>query len=129
MRLIALLFIASFGAPTFSCELRGGESIDASDGRTLSYRTEPSAIVVGQHFSIAMQICQSGEPVELDNVRVDARMPAHGHGMNYRPIVTRLAPGRYSATGFLFHMPGQWQFVFEIGSGQMKKRLLIERDV
>jgi hypothetical protein len=41
-------------------------------------------------------------------------MPAHRHGMNYRAHVAAKGEGRYLAEGLLFHMPGRWQFAFDI---------------
>ena len=36
--------------------------------------------------------------------------------MNYRVKVAPLA-GRYRSEGWLFHMPGRWEFVFDLGAG------------
>jgi cytochrome c peroxidase len=41
-------------------------------------------------------------------------MPEHRHGMNYAPEVKPLGPGRWRAEGLMFHMPGKWEFVFEV---------------
>jgi hypothetical protein len=46
-------------------------------------------------------------------------MPAHRHGMNYRPSVASLAGGRFRAEGLLFHMPGHWEFIVEIGGERL----------
>ncbi|NJN40058.1 MAG: hypothetical protein HC807_03220 [Gammaproteobacteria bacterium] len=34
--------------------------------------------------------------------------------MNYRPTVVAEGEGRFRAEGLLFHMPGRWQFVFDL---------------
>jgi hypothetical protein len=47
-------------------------------------------------------------------VRVDARMPEHRHGMNYRPTITATGEGRYRAEGLMLHMAGKWELVFEL---------------
>ena len=44
-------------------------------------------------------------------------MPEHRHGMNYAPSVTRLGPQRWRAEGLMFHMPGKWEFIFELRAG------------
>jgi cytochrome c peroxidase len=49
-----------------------------------------------------------------DELKLDALMPEHKHGMNYAPAVKRLGPGRWRAEGLMFHMPGKWQLVFEL---------------
>jgi ferredoxin len=47
-------------------------------------------------------------------LRVDAVMPAHRHGMNYAPSLREVGPGHYRADGLMFHMPGLWEFRFEL---------------
>ena len=37
-------------------------------------------------------------------------MPAHGHGMNYRPTVAIAGPNEFSVQGLLLHMLGLWRF-------------------
>ena len=48
-------------------------------------------------------------------------MPLHRHGMNYRPEVKALAPGRWRVEGLLFHMPGKWEFVFIVDGERMTR--------
>jgi len=52
-------------------------------------------------------------------------MPEHRHGMNYRPEVKPLAPGRWRAEGLLFHMPGKWEFVFVVDGERMTSALVL----
>jgi hypothetical protein len=47
-------------------------------------------------------------------LRVDADMPAHRHGMNYRPTLELQPEGRFIAQGLMLHMPGRWRIRFEI---------------
>jgi hypothetical protein len=77
----------------------------------LLYRTVPPRIAVSEHFAVDAVVCAKAPPSAL---RVDAQMPAHRHGMNYRARVAPQGAGRYRAEGLLFHMPGQWQFVFDL---------------
>ncbi len=77
----------------------------------LLYRTVPSRIEIGKHFALDAVVCATAPPSAL---RVDAQMPAHRHGMNYRAHVAPQGEGRYRAEGLLFHMPGKWQFVFDL---------------
>ncbi len=45
-------------------------------------------------------------------------MPAHKHGMNYLPTVTvRRQEAAFAARGLLLHMPGRWEFAFDVSSG------------
>ena len=50
----------------------------------------------------------------MRDIVIDAHMPAHGHGMNYRPTATRDAPGRFRFTGLMLHMPGTWRLTFDL---------------
>jgi hypothetical protein len=75
-------------------------------------------------FGVEVSLCaRDGGVVGVP--RLDAWMPAHRHGMNYRPVVTAVAPGRFRAGGFVLHMPGRWEFVVEAG----RDRLTLAQDV
>ena len=56
-------------------------------------------------------------------LRVDARMPAHQHGMNYKPTVSSTGANRYKADGLMFHMPGRWELMFEVEAGGKTDKL------
>ena len=88
------------------------------------YRTIPASIGISKHFSLELMVCaKAGTPVP-ETLRINARMPEHGHGMNYNAAVRPLGGGRFQADGLMFHMPGRWQFEFEIGSGKTSERAL-----
>jgi hypothetical protein len=84
------------------------------------FRTVPAAVEIGRHFAVEAVVCPGPPATEL---RVDAQMPEHGHGMNYRPGLTRGADGVYRAEGLLFHMPGRWQLLFSVERGDRTERL------
>ena len=100
-----------------ACELPGGPAEKLqSAAHTILYRVEP-ALEVGKHFALELAVCPP--PGDL---RVDAWMPAHRHGMNYRPSLRPLGEGRYRAEGLMFHMPGRWEFLFEVrGAGKTER--------
>jgi len=90
-----------------------------SERYVLAYRTKPDKPVVGQHFSMDLAVCPKPGQVAAEGLRVDAQMPEHRHGMYYRTRVKSEAAGRYLAEGFMFHMPGRWEFIFEVrGAGK-----------
>jgi hypothetical protein len=108
------LALAAPGAP--ACELPGGPAERLkTEGHTIVYRAAP--IRVGEFFALELAVCPPP-----DAVRLDASMPAHRHGMNYRPAVVPLGQGRYRAEGLMFHMPGDWRFVFELRAGGKTER-------
>ena len=82
----------------------------------------PESISVAQHFSIEIGVCAKSAAMP-ESVKVDAHMPEHRHGMNYAPAVKPLGPGRWRAEGLMFHMPGKWEFVFEIRAAGTTDRL------
>ena len=82
----------------------------------LAYRA--GEVSVGAHFSVDVAACAKSGAAPR-RLQVDAHMPEHRHGMNYRPEVKPLAPGRWRAEGLLFHMPGKWEFVFIVDGERM----------
>jgi hypothetical protein len=98
-----------------------------ADGAVVVFRTVPPAIALGTHFSVEAIVCGSTPPPLL--TRVDAHMPDHRHGMNYRPTLAAKGPGHYVAEGFLFHMPGRWQLVFDVDAGGRRTRMTTDVNV
>ena len=75
-----------------------------------AWQVDAAPISVGRHFAITVQLC----PASAVLARVDATMPEHRHGMNYRPSVKRLGDGRWRVEGLMFHMPGRWQLRLDV---------------
>jgi hypothetical protein len=88
----------------------------------LAYRAVPAPVAVGKHFAVETLVCTRTGPAPTA-LRVDAEMPEHRHGMNYRAKVVPQGAGRWRAEGLLFHMPGRWRFVFDVESGAQRERL------
>ena len=108
------LLLASGAAVACGESLGSGARRVSDAGTVLVYRSVPEPVVVGRHFTLEIALCPvAGAPAPAA-LRVDAHMPEHRHGMNYRPSVARRAAGRYRADGLLFHMPGRWELVFEL---------------
>ncbi len=53
---------------------------------------------------------------------VDARMPAHGHGMNSAAEVTVAPDGSFAVAGMLLHMTGHWELYVDITRGPLTER-------
>ncbi len=96
---------------------------------TLRYRFLPAPIAVSRALGIEVITCSRQGAAAPEHVRVDARMPAHGHGMNYRPKTTQLAAGHYRFDGFILHMPGQWQLIFDVMQAGQRTRLTAELEL
>ena len=80
---------------------------------------EPRPLRVGQAFALLVTLC----PPHAQLLRVDAQMPEHRHGMNYKPSLQPLGEGRWRAEGLLWHMPGRWELLLEASLGDQKQRL------
>ena len=76
----------------------------------LAWLAQPEAIAVGHPFVLQLSLC----PTDAKLLRVDATMPEHRHGMNYRPTITAVGPGRWRAEGLLWHMSGRWELAIEV---------------
>jgi len=116
------LIVAATAAPACTPAIDGVRL--ESKSFVLSYRAAPE---VGKHFSVEIAACaKSGPPPQ--NLKIDAHMPEHRHGMNYRPTVKPLAPGRWQAEGLMFHMPGKWELVFFVEGERMTRELIVFSD-
>jgi hypothetical protein len=93
----------------------GGAAAGATE---LAFRMQPSQPAVGQLFALDVRLC----PARARLVAVDATMPEHKHGMNYRPSVRAAAraparanePAAFRVDGMAFHMPGHWRLRFDV---------------
>lgn len=117
MRRAAALAAAVLPAWAAACEpaLRGA-GVRTIEGKryALAWRA-PTPLPLAEFFAIDFALCaRDGDRIDAPP-RVDATMPEHGHGMNYRPAVTTQGNGRFRADGLLLHMPGRWQLSFAVG--------------
>lgn len=128
----ALLLAASLSAwplaASADCPLdlgRGTGWVVFSDRAMIAFRPEPMRIEVGQPFSLLFNVCtRKDEPAEL--LAVDAQMPEHRHGMNYRATIVSNGEGRFRAEGLVFHMPGNWELDIDVRAGSETERLTHE---
>lgn len=79
----------------------------------------PQTIAVGQPFALLVTLC----PAQAQLLRVDATMPEHRHGMNYRASVTALSDGRWRVEGLLWHMSGRWELTLDVLDQGVEYRL------
>lgn len=105
---------------THACPLAAPTLV--KDGVQVAWKVDGSPVTVGRHFAIALRVC----PADAVLARVDAVMPEHRHGMNYRPSVKQVAPGEWRAEGLLFHMPGRWELRLAVRSAGRTENLADE---
>ncbi|MBS0336295.1 MAG: hypothetical protein JSS40_05695 [Proteobacteria bacterium] len=118
----ALLLPAVGEAQQCSPFLPGGRQVESARF-LLAYRSVPEKIAVGKHFALELAVCPKAGVPGPESLRVDAHMPEHRHGMNYKAQVAAAPGGRYKAEGLMFHMPGRWELVFDVRSGGTTDRL------
>lgn len=89
----------------------GDGSSLAGDGLQAAWRVaEAPTIEVARHFALDIRLC----PADAELLVVDATMPAHRHGMNYRPSLKPLGAGRWRVEGLMFHMAGAWELRMDV---------------
>lgn len=113
-----VLLLASSHA--IACEppsLKDARRIDGARHVVL-FRSAPTPLPLNASFALDVAVCaRDGSAVAAP--KVDAWMPAHRHGMNYRPSLSETKKGLFRAEGLLLHMPGRWEFVFEIAGERL----------
>ncbi len=87
------------------------------------YSAKPAKIQVGQPFSILASVCAITESAKVQSFAIDASMPEHRHGMNYAPKISRRGAHGFQADGLMFHMPGNWELVFDFQIDGRSERL------
>ena len=106
---------------TATAMLRSG--LITGPGVDIAWRAQPQPIAIGKPFSVEFEVCPRGASTAIDRLQVDAWMPEHQHGMNYRPSLTGRPTTLMRADGLVFHMPGRWQLVFEMQADGRPLRL------
>lgn len=97
----------------------------------VDFQTAPDPIPMNQPFAVRFTVspkagAKAPAPAPEASVEIDARMPAHGHGMNVVPKLSRNADGTWRAEGMLFHMPGHWELYFDITSAGRTERAQVD---
>ena len=127
-RLLLASALAGGAAGAWACgeSLGAGRHALAGEGWQIAWRAAPSPVPVGKHFALDIALCAPAGQALPAALRVDATMPEHKHGMNYRPGVSARGPGQFRAEGLMFHMPGRWELVFEWRDGTGAVRRLAQ---
>ncbi len=120
---LLLAVLASGSAAACGEGIAGAQRLSGG-GDVLAFAPRPAPWALGRPFSIELQVCPRAGVAPPDELRVDARMPEHGHGMNYRPSLVALGGGRWRADGLLLHMAGRWELSFELRRGEQVQRLV-----
>jgi len=112
-RATAGALLALLAAALQACPLpapQSGERQITEGAVQVAWKPDPAPLIVGRAFALQVQVC----PVTARVLRVDATMPEHRHGMNYRPSIKSLGEGLWRAEGLLWHMVGRWELAIEV---------------
>jgi len=124
------LAAAAHAADDCAARLKALHAMQArGDGYTVAFAPQPAPLATGRHFALDIAVCPDRGVVAPKSLQVDADMPAHRHGMNYRATVAARGDGLYRAEGLLLHMPGRWRFIFDLVLDGRNERLTHEVDV
>lgn len=96
-----------------------GATVIEQPGLRATWRAEP-APAVSRPFALQITLC----PARAELRRVDATMPEHRHGMNYRPRLQPAGPGAWTADGMVWHMPGRWELLLVVVLDGTERRLV-----
>lgn len=125
MRLAALACCAPGAALACPAAEQGFQRLRSADAE-IAYRWEPAELKIGQFFAAEVVACRAPGSEPVAEIAIDATMPAHGHGMNYRPAAKHAGAGHYRFTGLMLHMPGTWRLTFDLIQGARRTRLTQE---
>jgi hypothetical protein len=101
--------------------------IAEGDGVRVAFVAKPMPVPLNQH--VALELAPCGDARTVSALQVDADIPAHRHGMNYRAMVAPLRDGVYRAQGLMFHMPGRWRVIIDVVVDGRARRATREIDV
>ena len=110
-----------------SPEVRGDTLEALSSGGMFIARITPlvDPMPMNEAFSVSLSLIdpESGAPFDAyDAVSIDARMPAHKHGMLRDVGLTPQEDGSMRADGLLLHMYGHWELHVDVQKGARFER-------
>ncbi|GEM_PF-890352 len=87
----------------------------------VAYIPAPDPIPLNENFAVNFTVTyadgrEAALPADLE-LKADATMPAHKHGMLQKPTIQKETAGKYKVDGMKFHMPGQWVMKVDLTSG------------
>lgn len=82
-------------------------------------------IPVNEFFELRIGV----EFPSVQHLRLDADMPAHGHGMIVEPQIERLDATTWLVRGMKFHMPGSWELYVDLETDQGLRRVMFPMEI
>lgn len=131
LALSCLLAACSGGEPEI-IEGEGGpvpsdfERLESADAPyAIEWRVVGGELPRNEPFDVEARVfdAATGEALDAVDLKVDAGMPHHGHGMNVVPEHRDTGIGEWLAKGLLFHMGGEWTMTFDVTEAGVTERL------
>src|SRR5688500_12799944 len=88
------LFSPTVTAQDCEAQIPNAKRLEATQ-YVVAYRTDPAPVPMGKHFILQFVVCPRVGGAVPERVLVDANMPEHGHGMNYKAVVKAAGAGRF----------------------------------
>lgn len=118
--LVCSFCVGSSAVASQECVANAGKRMSSVSGAPFSVHVlfSNGEVPLNVPFDVQIEIC-SDSGAFPSHIAVDATMPAHKHGMNYKPKVRRITDNQYVVENLLYHMPGVWRLeVTAQGSNQ-----------
>lgn len=107
-----------------------GHGVASNDGTYwVAYLLDPEEIPLNEDFDLVVRVFDGATRSRLQpdaEVAVDARMPAHGHGMLQDPVLEELPDGALRVRGLRLHMIGRWELYVDLTRGPFTERAQFE---
>ncbi len=121
VRFIALFAgFSTASAANTACPLAASAPARTEAGPVqISWTTTPNPVQVGEPILMRLTLCPADAKLE----RVDAVMPEHRHGMNYKATFASLGDGVWEVKGMVWHMSGRWELRVDARLGEKTQRI------
>jgi hypothetical protein len=94
---------------------------------TFALQTSPEKPAISEPFYVHIVMCDAEANTDIESI--NAWMPDHNHGMNYTPQLISVEASTTTFEGFLFHMPGRWQFKLTVRNNNERSILRWDRQI
>ena len=101
-------------------------------GFYVTYAALPAEVPLNETFAVELRVWDAETREEIGSdaeLFVDARMPAHQHGMLQEVDLTRDDTGKVTVNGMLFHMTGHWELYVDVTRGAVTERTQFDVDL
>ncbi|MCP3919000.1 MAG: hypothetical protein GY711_25935 [bacterium] len=120
------------GAPAASWPPPGDGAESNSGNYYVTWAARPAEVPLNEIFEVDLRIWDAKTRTEIGadaDLFVDARMPAHGHGMKHEVELIRNADASVTVEGMLFHMTGHWELYVDLTRGAVTERTQFDVDL